>query len=564
LSQALSSQLLNTDTGFPTDTFLFSSSHLPLKRLAEATAVDDAAGISSYINEGRTELSQVPRGIAELLVRNYVEKVLPLYPFLEGDDLWAHFHKTYPLDGSPPADPTPYDIFVTSAMLCVSIMTSRSSDSSRVALCSQQIFRNALCHAQDLFTSNIQTLQGMLLLAQYSYLMPESASTWETVGLSMRMVLELGLHRDPEETMAETGIGIEEAHLRRRIFWCVYEMDRSICGTSHRRLSVAEGAITTKYPSGLEDSCYLCVVRFRRIQSEITTVNYLCSDAPPLLLAAGHPGYEAWAEQMERKIFDWRERITSKEYKGPEWHDIAVYHGIVALYRPSPRNPSPRPESLMKCFVAATEVVSGYWEHANSGFLKYSWHAVHQGFESAVAMLYALRKCKSALKERFGTRKILETVHLYSSLFVLLGERWQKATPCYETYERLKMTVLKELMRPGDQSFDHVVGDELDQLILPANALARIGLDVRASTSSLLDVDKSSSSLSLARPDNMSPTFISESILASTTRWSENHPSAVIDPNLASGHEEDLLKPLDWTNFEWDAFDEEDLMRWAM
>lgn len=350
----LNTRFLNTGGGFPIDLFLFSPSHLPAVGPSAIVKEDTGANVD---DQELTELSQIPHKIAELLARNYIQKILPLYPLIDEDELWASFRKACPSNGVT-TYPEPHDIFVTSMVLGVSIMTSKFSDSNRIESSSDKICRNALRYVQHLCAPTLRNIQAIHLLAQYSYLMPRSASIWETVNLSMRMALELGLHRDPDETPYENAISAKEANLRRCIFWCIYEMDRSICGTSHRSLSLAENMITTKYPSGMESTCFLCVVKFRRIQSEIMTVNYLCSDAP--LIATAQP-YQVWLEQTERKILDWRDSIASQELSGPEWYDIAAQHGIVFLNRPSPRNPSPCPESLIKCFIAGTEVVAGYW-----------------------------------------------------------------------------------------------------------------------------------------------------------------------------------------------------------
>ncbi|KAF2087517.1 hypothetical protein K490DRAFT_2283, partial [Saccharata proteae CBS 121410] len=324
--------------------------------------------------------------------------------------------------------------------LAISIMTSKFSDSSKIASSSERIFQYALQHSETLSETSVLSLQAMLLLIQYSYLMPRAASLWDCEGLAMRTALELGFHRDPQE-MPGNPLSAEQADLRRSMFWVLYIFDRSICATSHRRLGVADTSITTRYPSGMENTYFLNNVSFRRIQSELWTVNYLVQDTP---LQAHQGSYASWVEDIECRVMEWRERVASKKTTGPEWFDIAVYHGFVFLHRPCPRNPFPEKESLIKCFDAATQVAAGYWENAHTHFLKYSWHAVHHGFEAAIAMLYAIRHCKETLRERYGIRKILETVHLFSSLFVLMSERWSRAHASLETYERCKRTVMKE------------------------------------------------------------------------------------------------------------------------
>ncbi|KAB2575822.1 hypothetical protein BFW01_g2776 [Lasiodiplodia theobromae] len=459
----LSKQLLVSQSRFPYGTFLFASSHLP--SVTPASADYDSRSDYFKSKNGTNPLEQIPKDVTERLVRNYVERISPLYPYFDRQELWARYNRVANAQQHGDNSASQHDIFVVAMMIAISIMTSKFSDSAKIALSSERIFQHALSHSDTLYESSFRSLQGTLLLIQYSYLMPRAASLWDIVGLAMRMALELGLHRDPDELPGHS-LTEAEMELRRCVFWVLYIFDRSICATSHRRLGIADESISTKYPSGLDGTYFLHNIHFRRIQSELWTVNYLRRGLP-LLQEGG--SYEIWADDIEQRMLSWRNGVTAKKSSNPEWYDVAVWHGIVFLHRPCPRNPSPSAKSLIKCFEAATEVAAGYWENAHSGFLKYSWHAVHHGFEAAIAMLYAIRHCKEELKERHGTRKILETVHLFSSLFVLMSERWSQAHASLESYERCKAVVMRELMRTGVAP-SPTENDELDRMILPQQA----------------------------------------------------------------------------------------------
>ena len=183
-------------------------------------------------------------------------------------------------------------------------------------------------------------------------------------------------------------------------------------------------------------------------------------------------------------------------------------------------------------------------------------------------MLYALRKCTAVLRERHGIRKILETVHLYSSLFVLLSERWQKATSCYETYERLKTTVLREVMR-SESSPDVVIGDELDRLVLPATKS-----DNHIHTSSAFGsfVETGESHVQETRQQQCRPRervelqeFLGHDLIA------PDFPLAQAIPHSTTGfcgsfldENSDLLASFNWTDFESHAFNEQSFMLWNM
>lgn len=484
-SAGLSKELLVSQVRFPYGTFLFASSHLP----SVTPAPVDSDHREEYFKpkDGSNALEQIPKDVTERLVRNYIERISPLYPYLDRQDLWARYGKV----SSAPKLADTHDLFVVSMMVAISIMTSKFSDSAKVALSSERIFQHALNHSDALHETSFHSLQGTLLLIQYSYLMPRAASLWDMVGLAMRMALELGLHRDPDELPGQP-LTHSEAELRRCVFWVLYIFDRSICATSHRRLGIADESISTKYPSGMDGTYFLNNIRFRRIQSELWTVNYLRRGLP-LLTEEG--SYEAWAADIEQRMLNWRNGVTTKKSDTPQWFDIAISHGFVFLHRPCPRNPSPPTESLVKCFEAAAEVAAGYWDNAHTGFLKYSWHAVHHGFEAAIAMLYAIRHCKEQLKERCGIRKIHDTVHLFSSLFVLMSERWSQAHASLKSYERCKAVVMRELTQPG-LAPPPAETDELDRMILPQQAQKEKAQRVKRER----DMDNGSASAAPAAP----------------------------------------------------------------
>ncbi|KAL1392068.1 fungal-specific transcription factor domain-containing protein [Phyllosticta capitalensis] len=446
--------IIDTKFQFPFATFLFASSHLPS---ADPLPVNDEVR-EDDLKPKSNALDQIPQHIQERLVALYTDRILPLYPFVDRQRIWNQYHRTSGQSCQPPSE---YDVFTISMVIAISMMTSKVNDSEKIASVSQRVFSHALQHTESLFEPSLENVQAMLFFAQYSFLMPSIARAWDTIGLAMRMALELGLHRDPEET------GHEDREQRRCSFWVLYIYDRSTCATSHRRLGVADDSISTKYPTNMEGSFLVNNIRFRRIQSELWTVNYLRRGLPLLT----EPGsYESWMQSTENRIKAWKlEVVPEKSSWDSEWFSIAAAHGLVCLHRPTPRNPHPSAESLVKCFDAGTEVALGYGNNIRRGFLKYSYHSVHHGFEASICCLFAIRHCREQLTARYGMQRVLDILHSFSRLLALTSERWRQAHASLEAYERCKAVVIRELMSP--QATPPVKNDELDRLILPYQAL---------------------------------------------------------------------------------------------
>lgn len=78
--------------------------------------------------------------------------------------------------------------------------------------------------AQDalLIYPSLPTVSGLLLLGLTYNARGETSKGWLYTGYALRMVYDLGLHIDPEETNA----GPEEVELRRRVFWGAFICDK--------------------------------------------------------------------------------------------------------------------------------------------------------------------------------------------------------------------------------------------------------------------------------------------------------------------------------------------------
>ncbi|KAI9729313.1 MAG: hypothetical protein M1834_006984 [Cirrosporium novae-zelandiae] len=485
-TETMSSSAIRSEPAFPSGLFLLSPSSLPQLQPSKEETDDSiinytiSRGLGVNTKDYTTPPHAIPLHIAGLLTKNYVDKILPQYPIFDAQTVWDGFNTVYHAKDHPQVSGSDLTKFMVSMVLCISIMTSRASDISKVASTSDQMFRSALQCLDCLRCTSLGALQACLLLIQYSYLRPTAGNLWNLVGLAMRMAIELGLHQDisAENRIADDLDHKFDARLRRRIFWVTYEMDRSICATSFRRFGIEDNMIkvqllseqdityaepTNQFPSRPSENHFLNVLHFRRLQSEVYTVNFTYKSA------LDFPGdYESWLQDIEDRIRAWQNNIASRDRVGPEWFDCAVFHGLVFLHRPCPRNPFPSKASLTKCFDAATRTAASYLDHAHSGFLKYSWHAVHHGFEAAICMLYAVRHCQFELREMYGIRKILEALHLFSTLFALISEVWGAAARCGEIYERLKASVLKELTSAADTTDVSKAHDELDRLVLPS------------------------------------------------------------------------------------------------
>jgi hypothetical protein len=205
-------------------------------------------------------------------------------------------------------------------------------------------------------------------------------------------------------------------------------MERSTAVTSYRAFSLKDEHINVAFPTEYEDSFikpggivaggrrtkyqFLNYIRFRQIQSEILAVQFFGRPLPT-------ETYKEWMNSVEAKLVNWRRLCLSSEAeKAPDWFHHAVWQCYLMLHRPCPRNATPSEESIIACFEAARGVSSGSWELLQNGYLLYPFHNAHNGFEAATVVLYGLRHHTHKIREKYGSKQVVELIHQLSGLFV--------------------------------------------------------------------------------------------------------------------------------------------------
>lgn len=232
-------------------------------------------------------------------------------------------------------------------------------------------------------------LQALVLLAAFSLRKPTSPGLGFLVDAAICLARDLRLHRendsdiplnDPKQPGPPCGAHPHKDRLRdlrRRLWWCVYSLDRLVAPYLGRPFSIPDDVITTKFPSVLEDRLVeqpelsgpprMVVgaqheshhwVTLRVLQSEMHTVlQYRHTQAvrrtksnsrdcePPTCLRQ-HVSFCAWRLDMSRRLDEWRCRIPPSCHEGgPQQRtsllmELEYWKSIIILYRWSVRFPS--------------------------------------------------------------------------------------------------------------------------------------------------------------------------------------------------------------------------------
>lgn len=132
-------------------------------------------------------------------------------------------------------------------VFAVALLTLQKHDATGVptSLC-ERYYTTALRSLDGIgIPADIEGIQILLLIAQYSSLHPSVFSTWKTIGMAVRLAIELGLHQEPPAGKFDP-LSLDT---RRRVFWVAYSMDRTVGTILNRPFCISDGAITTQVRS---------------------------------------------------------------------------------------------------------------------------------------------------------------------------------------------------------------------------------------------------------------------------------------------------------------------------
>ncbi|KAF2019162.1 hypothetical protein BU24DRAFT_114447 [Aaosphaeria arxii CBS 175.79] len=369
-----------------------------------------------------TELTKLPPGVTEALFSTYTDRILPQYPVYTLEEV-ASLQSKYVSAATDCTLLTPIEQFTASMILAISVLSTRSKDYRKLASLAESLRRDAYArvgYGANIAQPTITSVQQLLLVAQYGFLLPSSTNLWQVVGDAMKTALGLGLH---QEAPHHYGLDQETIQFRRRLFWVLYVLERSVAITSHRPYAVAGDMIGTALPEMSNESipkepghysCYFISfkdrVRVIRIQSELCSINI-----GKRVILTPSSAYDRWMQEMERRIHELTQTEHTKGFR------IMAWQCLILLHMPCAHNPSPSPESTIKCFNAAVELSSGYWELVQSDFVDYPWHGVHKCYEAGMLILYHLWYSASVIRQHYSTRQIFEAVNNLSGFFVCMN-----------------------------------------------------------------------------------------------------------------------------------------------
>jgi len=162
-----------------------------------------------------------PRYAATSLIHHYLNNMHAIVPVLDESSFWTSVNNVYNADARKAL---PVDHWTVRLVLAI----ATASQSQQLGDTHYLDAVGHICAAiglaeQVLHPGSIWSIQAMILLVMYALLDPNHFDSWTLIGAASRAAVDLGMHQDPPKAANTPRAKLE---LRRRVFYCVYVLDR--------------------------------------------------------------------------------------------------------------------------------------------------------------------------------------------------------------------------------------------------------------------------------------------------------------------------------------------------
>ncbi|KAL3295207.1 flavin-binding monooxygenase [Colletotrichum asianum] len=333
--------------------------------------------------------------------------------------------------------------------------------------------------AEDLFEhvlqlNSLETIQALLCCAMYSLRSPIGVSIWTLSGLAVRQCVELGLHRDIPWSKVESNT--LKTEVRRRVFWCSYNLDRACAVTLGRPVSITDedidvalfldiddenitptGFLAQARTSNLEPatvvSSALHTIRLRRIWARMQRTIYreTHSVAPHRNSSSTQKFKDelrAWMGAAPEQLVEGC--AANNAFGSPEWYKLMYHHSILLLHRRRlvVRQRSSHDQSrwaapecddasvYLDCASSSQAICELYRTLYLSQRLNDTWGALHVLFLAGLTYVHCLW---NSPETRDTIRRDIVSSTCTSCMIVLavMSERWDAVAPYRDTFEAL-------------------------------------------------------------------------------------------------------------------------------
>ncbi|CAI6095303.1 unnamed protein product [Clonostachys chloroleuca] len=270
-----------------------------------------------------------------------------------------------------------------------------------------------------------------------------------------------------------------KTQMRRRIFWCSYNLDRAISVTLGRPQGITDNDIDVEFPLDIDDSNLtadgvLCeprtnpadlsttmsgaihTIRLRRIWARIQGLVYPqvsgeINTIMPSLINNLRQELDEWLETSPPQLASNVEHNNA--FGSREWFEGMYHHSILLLHRKGltdTRN-RPPPETFLACARSGAAICTGYRQFYLNNRLTDTWAGLHNLFLGGVTFLYCLWSSPET-RANFRLDSVSNICMACNVVLSITAERWPCAAAHRNTFDMLTNATMSMLVETNTTS----------------------------------------------------------------------------------------------------------------
>ncbi|KAI8942819.1 hypothetical protein NX059_000862 [Plenodomus lindquistii] len=183
-----------------------------------------------------------PRYAATPLIQHYLNNIFNMLPVFEEASLYSSVEAIYQTGG----DATAWDRWCVRMVLAIACLSQSDQRGDTHYSDAVGHVSAALENAEQvLHPGYVSSIQALVLWTIYATMDPHHFDSWTLIGAASRAMVDLGIHQDPSRNIIVPKPKLE---IRRRVYWCVYALDRSTSLVQTRAFSFSDEAAHVSLP----------------------------------------------------------------------------------------------------------------------------------------------------------------------------------------------------------------------------------------------------------------------------------------------------------------------------
>ena len=139
-----------------------------------------------------------------------------------------------------------FQLYMAMAIGCTTLQRAQMLTKDEEGLSDHFAFLAMKKFCKVVHSQNIETIKCFLLLGIFALFEPKGVSSWTISGLTMRLVIGLGLHRALSPRRVQN-TDLKEVEMRSRVFWSAYCFERLVATSLGRMSAIEDDEITARY-----------------------------------------------------------------------------------------------------------------------------------------------------------------------------------------------------------------------------------------------------------------------------------------------------------------------------